>query len=139
MNVSILFYCIILNFTSDECINNAEKRANAVSLVHSLPMKNKLIAAFTIRFLQVIYYKGIPNTVSILNMLCQLELHWLEFLLTSLTITTYLSVVRKESDYVVSNLGPFCINYKFSLKNCVHLRYVHTKYIYSFSNSLIVI
>ena len=91
MNVSILFYCIILNFTSDECINNAEKRANAVSLVHSLPMKNKLIAAFTIRFLQVIYYKGIPNTVSILNMLCQLELHWLEFLLTSLTITTLIS------------------------------------------------
>jgi hypothetical protein len=36
----------------DECISNAERRGNALSLVDSLPEKNKLIVLYVVRFLQ---------------------------------------------------------------------------------------
>lgn len=62
INSKFLLNCVVLTFVeihlnslhSDECINNSDNQANALSLVDSLPDLNRELLIYLVKFLKVL-------------------------------------------------------------------------------------
>ena len=69
------FVCVIvLTCLSQDCIDNCDRRANAISLVESLPDLNKELLIYLVRFLKVRTIITIVNASSKKWVLCHTQL-----------------------------------------------------------------